>query len=338
VSTKSGQEGGQHEPVGSVAERACRKLERDLGPDLMALLRDPATQDVLVNPDGQVWIERHGSPMEWVAALSASRRQAVIETVAGFHGLQIDLKNPTIDAELPIDGSRFAGELPPVVEAPSFSIRKHASAVFSLEEYVRQGAMSDAQRQYLQQAIAARKSILVIGGTGSGKTTLVNALLKEMVRQDASQRILVVEDTRELQCEAPNRVHLRTSPTVSLTDLVRGTLRRRPDRIIVGEVRGPEALDLLMVLNTGHPGGIATLHANDAASGLTRLSTLVSMHPHAPREIAPLIADAVDLLVFIERTHSTPTPRKVSEILELHGFENGSYVVNAPRFIKGDPS
>lgn len=310
--------------------RQRAKLERELGADLITLLLDPLTQDLVVNPDGRVWVERQGGRMEEAGYLSEPQRRAVIETVAGFHNDQVDLRTPTIDCELPIAGSpRFAGEIPPVVFSPSFSIRKHASTIYPLATYVETGVMTNDQCIRLREAVANHESILIVGGTGSGKTTLVNGLLQEIVEHDPLERVLVVEDTRELQCTARNAVQFHTSPHVTMTDLVRGCLRRRPDRIIVGEVRGPEARDLLMAWNTGHPGGVATIHANNAAAGLSRLSTLVSMHAHAPREIPPLIAEAIDLLVYISRHRADGIhTRIVKEILELRGFKDGSYITN----------
>jgi type IV secretion system protein VirB11 len=174
----------------------------------------------------------------------------------------------------------------------------------------------------LQRAVLEHRNILVIGGTGSGKTTLINALIAEMIGFGPSERLVIIEDTREIQCAADNCVQLHTTPEVSMTQLLRTTLRMRPDRILVGEVRGPEALDLLMAWNTGHQGGAATLHANSARAALVRLAMLVSMHPDAPRPIEPLIAEAVDIVVHITRT---ATGRRVQEIVEVSGHGGLGY-------------
>ena len=168
------------------------------------------------------------------------------------------------------------------------------------------------------------RKILVIGGTGSGKTTLINAIINEMVRSDPDERIFILEDTGEIQCAAQNFVQYHTTLDVDMTQLLKTTLRMRPDRILVGEVRGPEALDLLDAWNTGHEGGAATLHANDALSGLTRLESLISRNPSAPKEIMSLIAEAVDMVVHITRT---PHGRKIQQIIEVQGFKRGSYQI-----------
>jgi type IV secretion system protein TrbB len=190
--------------------------------------------------------------------------------------------------------------------------------VFTLQQYVEAEIMTQAQMEFLCTAIASHRNILAIGGTGGGKTTLLNALIREVTDQFSAERLVIIEDTAEIQCAAKDYVQYHTSPDRTVIQLVRMSLRMRPDRILVGEVRGPEALDLLMAWNTGHEGGIASLHANNAAAGLTRLPTLVSMNPDAPREIEPLIGEAVDVIVHIGRTDKS---RVVKEILEVLGFD-----------------
>ena len=206
-----------------------------------------------------------------------------------------------------------------------FAIRKKAVSVFTLDDYVVSGIMTAAQCNHIKHAVSRRRDILVIGGTGSGKTTLVNAVLNHIVVIEPDVRLVIIEDTGEIQCTAKNYIQYHTSTEVSMTQLLRTTLRMRPDRIIVGEVRGPEALDLLMAWNTGHEGGVATLHANDARSGLSRLAMLISMHPDSPKPIEPLIGDAVHLIVHIART---PEGRRVEEIMEVGGYEDGRYLIN----------
>jgi type IV secretion system protein VirB11 len=219
-----------------------------------------------------------------------------------------------VSAELPIGGQRFEGILPPVVTAPAFSIRNPAARVFELSDYVTAGTMTDDQAKTLVQSVLERQNILIVGGTGSGKTTLANALLAEVAK--TGDRVLILEDTRELQCEANDQVALRTQPSVAMRQLVRSTLRLRPDRIVVGEVRGGEALDLLKAWSTGHPGGIATVHANSAADGLDRLEQLVGEVVNTvPRK---LIATAVDTIVGIENRNGT---RRVTDILEVLGCD-----------------
>jgi P-type conjugative transfer ATPase TrbB len=309
--------------VSTLKERAKKKLERDLGPLLMDALADPRTVEIMLNADGKLWQERLGERMSCIGSVPFARAEAIIKTVAGYHGKEVTRHKPILEGELPLDGSRFAGQLPPVVPAPTFAIRKQAVAIFTLEQYVDAGIMTAAQQAVLTSAIRAHRNILVIGGTGSGKTTLVNAIINAMVELDPSERVFIIEDTGEIQCAAENFVQYHTSLEVTMTMLLKTTLRMRPDRILVGEVRGPEALDLLMAWNTGHEGGAATLHANNAKAGLDRLAMLISMHPDSPKPIEPLIGEAVHVVVHIART---PEGRCVQEIIEVSGYEDGRYI------------
>lgn len=316
----------EHSEAISIKERARRKLERDMGPVLLAALNDPRTVEIMLNADGRLWQERLGEPMKCIASMRMAQAQAIIETVAGYHGKEVTRQKPILEGELPLDGSRFAGQLPPVVPAPTFAIRKRAVAIFTLAQYVEDGVMTAGQRDALVEAIRAHRNILVVGGTGSGKTTLVNAIINQMVVQDPTERVILIEDTGEIQCAAANYVQYHTSIDVNMTTLLRSALRMRPDRILVGEVRGPEALDLLMAWNTGHEGGAATLHANNARAGLDRLAMLISMHPDSPRPIEPLIAEAVHVVVHIARFEGQ---RRVQEILAVSGFDGHRYLTHA---------
>ena len=312
------------EPLNTIKERAKRKLERDMGPEFLAALNDPTTIELMLNADGKLWLERLGEKaMQCIGTMRVAQAQAIIETIAGFHGKEVTRKKPILEGELPLDGSRFAGQLPPVVPAPAFAIRKRAVAIFTLEDYVEAEIMSDHHREVLVEAVREHRNILVIGGTGSGKTTLVNAVINQMVIHDPGERVFIIEDTGEIQCAAENYVQYHTSIDVNMTALLKTTLRMRPDRILVGEVRGPEALDLLMAWNTGHEGGAATLHANNAKAGLDRLAMLISMHPDSPKPIEPLIGEAVHVVVHIARVEGS---RRIQEILEVSGFANGQYI------------
>jgi P-type conjugative transfer ATPase TrbB len=307
-------------------ERQLEKLRRDFGDVFLTALADPETVEILLNPDGTLWQERLGaSPMQ-IGSLSPTKAEAVLRTIAACLQTTITREKPTIECELPLDGSRFAGQIPPVVPAPTFAVRKRASRVFTLDQYVQAEILTPKEKEFLCEAIRDHRDILVTGGTGGGKTTVVNALIGEVTAQYPAERLIIIEDTGELQCGAANYVQYHTSPERTMTDLVRTSLRMRPDRILVGEVRGPEALDLLMAWNTGHEGGIATLHANNAQAGLARLATLVSMHPNAPRSIEPLIGDAVDVLVHIARKDGPPG-RIVREVLVVEKWdgERGEY-------------
>ena len=306
----------------SVKARAKIKLERDLGPVIMGALADPKTVEIMLNSDGKLWQERLGEKMQQIGNLSASRSESIIKTLAGFHGKEITKGRPLLECELPIDGSRFAGQFPPIVPAPTFAIRKKAIAIFTLAQYVAAGIMTPAQLLVIEAAVKNHRNILVTGSTGSGKTTLVNAIINHMVVIDPSERIVIIEDTGEIQCAADNFVQYHTTLDISMTLLLRTSLRMRPDRLLVGEVRGPEALDLLMAWNTGHKGGAATLHANHARAGLVRMAQLISMHPDAPKHIEPLISEAVQLVIHIARSQDG---RRVEEIVEIQGYEDGHY-------------
>ena len=307
----------------SVKARAKIKLERDLGPVIMGALADPKTVEIMLNSDGKLWQERLGEKMQQIGTLSASRSESIIKTLAGFHGKEITKGRPLLECELPIDGSRFAGQFPPIVPAPTFAIRKKAIAIFTLAQYVAAGIMTSAQLVVIEAAVKNHRNILVTGSTGSGKTTLVNAIINHMVVIDPSERIVIIEDTGEIQCAADNFVQYHTTLDISMTLLLRTSLRMRPDRLLVGEVRGPEALDLLMAWNTGHEGGAATLHANHARAGLVRMAQLISMHPDAPKHIEPLISEAVQLVIHIARSQDG---RRVEEIVEIQGYEDGHYL------------
>lgn len=317
------QEDDKSEEHSSLKERARKKLQRDAGSLIVDALNDPKTVELMCNGDGKLWVERLGEPMRQIGQLKPAQAESIIKTVAGYHGKEVTRQKPLLEGEWPLDGSRFAGQLPPVVRAATFAIRKKAVAIFTLDQYVEASIMTAAQCASIKKAVREHRNILVIGGTGTGKTTLVNAIIDDMVVGFPSERVFIIEDTGEIQCSAANFVQYHTTIEVSMTHLLKTTLRMRPDRILVGEVRGEEALDLLDAWNTGHPGGAATLHANSAAEGLTRLKSLVSRNKSAPAEIEPLIGEAVHVVISIARI---PEGRRIQEILEISGHENGRYI------------
>lgn len=296
-------------------ERSLESLSFNLGTELIAALNDPAVLEVLVNPDKTVWVEKLGQGMKCIGTMEPRRSRMIIALVAASMETNASVEFPIIEGELPLDGSRFEGLLPPVVSNPSFTIRKLASEVFSLGQYVEQGIMPPLVRDLLHQAVQDHKNILVVGGTGSGKTTLVNGIIDAISQLCPSDRSAIIEDTPELQSNSKNTVFLRTSDFVGMDRLLRATMRLRPDRIMVGEVRGGEALTLLKSWNTGHPGGVATVHANSAYGGLTRLEQLISEATIAPMQ--QLIAEAVDMVLFISRT---PKGRAIKEVINVTGF------------------
>ena len=298
-----------------------------MGPDIAAALSDPAVIEVMVNPDGALRLDRLGEGrVDTGIRIGAAETERIIRLVASHLRAEVHANNHIVSAELPshgIAGERFEGLLPPVALAPCFAIRKPAARIHTLGDYVEKRILSAADADVLKRAVVARKNILIAGGTSSGKTTLANALLAELASLD--ERVILIEDTRELQCAAPDCVSLRTkSGVASLGDLVRSTLRLRPDRIIVGEVRGPEALDMLKAWNTGHPGGIATVHANSAIAALYRLEQLIQEAVvMVPKR---LIAEAIDMIVFIGGRGAS---RRIETIAEVSGLTaSGDYEVS----------
>jgi P-type conjugative transfer ATPase TrbB len=311
------------------SDRRRAMLRTAMGPDIGAALADPLVIEVMVNPDGSLRLDRLGEGrIDTGVVLEGSQVERIIRLVASHARAEVHAGQPIISAELPPHaegraGERFQGVLPPVSTGPCFSIRKPAQRLYTLDDYVGDGIMTAGSANLLRLAVTQRFNILIAGGTSSGKTTLANALLAEMSWVDA--RIILIEDTRELQSPAPDTVALRTRPgAVSMADLVRSTLRLRPDRIIVGEVRGPEALDMLKAWNTGHPGGIATVHANSAEAALYRIEQLVQEAVvTVPRR---LIAEAIDLVVFIAGRGAR---RSVEAIARVVGVDpdSGAYVL-----------
>lgn len=304
-------------------ERSARMLRTAMGPAIAGFLEDPTVLEVMLNPDGRLWVDRVAEGLaDTGERILAADGERIIRLVAHHVDAEVHAGAPRVSAELPGTGERFEGLLPPIVAAPAFAIRRPAVAVFSLGDYVASGVMSEREAAVLRLAIDNRRNILVAGGTSTGKTTLVNALLAEVAK--TSDRIVLIEDTRELQCLSPNLVALRTRDGVAtLSDLVRSSLRLRPDRIPIGEVRGPEALDLLKAWGTGHPGGIGTIHAGTAIGALRRLEQLIQEAViTVPRA---LIAETINLIVVLG---GRGAERRVVELAGVNGLnESGDYAV-----------
>jgi P-type conjugative transfer ATPase TrbB len=307
-------------PLAIVLDRQTRMLRTAMGPVIAKALEDPEVVEILLNPDGSLWLDRLGAGRAPTGVhLTTQDAERIIRLVAAHVRQEVHAGAPIVSAELPETGERFEGVLPPVTRAPAFAIRKRTVGVLSLAQYVVDGVLTEAQGLVLREAVHERRNILIAGGTSSGKTTLGNALLQEMAR--TGDRVIIIEDTVELQCLADDHVPLRTKPGVaSMSELVRSTLRLRPDRIVVGEVRGAEALDLLKAWGTGHPGGLATIHAGSARGALTRLEQLI-------QEVVvtvsrALIAEAIDLIVFISGRGRT---RRVQEIVRVIGPDRDGY-------------
>ena len=303
--------------------RGARMLRTALGPAIASWLEDPGVVEIMLNPDGRLWVDRLTEGLaDTGERLSAADGERIVRLVAHHVGAEVHPDTPRVSAELPETGERFEGLIPPVVSAPAFAIRKPAVAVFTLDDYVFAGIMSADEADLLRRAVARRRNIVVAGGTSTGKTTLVNALLAEVAK--TSDRVVLIEDTRELQCKSPNLEALRTKDGVaSLSDLVRSSLRLRPDRIPIGEVRGAEALDLLKAWGTGHPGGIGTIHAGSALGALRRLEQLIQETVvTVPRA---LIVETIDLIAVLA---GRGPERRLAELAAIEGLgPNGDYAI-----------
>jgi len=305
-------------------EQIFEKLKYILGDVIVSALCDPSVIEVMVNADGKVFKDTFEGIME-IGRLDSSAVKTVIFTVANMADTLVNRENPDLSGEIPFKINenvallRFQGMIPPVVSKPIFSIRKPASRVFTLDEYLEQGIITAIQKEFIKDSVQRHRNILIVGGTGSGKTTFLNAVLSEIKGQFPKERIGIIEDTYELQCEAENKYQLRTSETRDMDALLKDCMRLRPDRIIVGEVRGKEANSLLKAWNTGHPGGLGTVHANGALSGLRRMEQLIQEANLTP--IPEIIADALNVVIYITKSKKNKAGRIVEEILEVNGYD-----------------
>ncbi|WP_369596839.1 P-type conjugative transfer ATPase TrbB [Sphingobium sp. GW456-12-10-14-TSB1] len=308
-------------------------LRTAIGPMVGHWLTDPLIVEVMLNPDGCLWVDRLGTGLaDTGRRLAPADAERIIRLVAHHVGVEVHARSPRVSAELPETGERFEGLLPPVVTAPAFAIRKPAVAVYTLADYVAAGIMSEHEADALRAGVMERLNILVAGGTGTGKTTLTNALLAEVAQ--TGDRVVLIEDTRELQCAAPNLVAMRTKDGVaSLSDLVRSSLRLRPDRIPIGEVRGAEALDLIKAWGTGHPGGIGTIHAGSALGALRRMEQLIQEAVvTVPRA---LIAETINLVAVLVRDGHG---RRLAELASVDGIDpvSGDFRLTPHSTSRGD--
>jgi type IV secretion system protein VirB11 len=308
-----------------IAERKLEALRHALGATVLAGLEEAAVVEILANPDGRLILDRIGEGRcDTGQVLSLEARERAIRLIADYVGETVTRENPRLSGVLPETGERFQAMLPPVAAGPAFSIRKRPAVIWRLDDYVRDGVMSGAQAEALRVAARDRLNILISGGTGSGKTTLANAVLAEPAF--AGDRVFLIEDTPELQCSAWDVVSVvtrRQPKAIGVADLVRDALRMRPDRIVIGEMRdGAAALETLKSWNTGHPGGLSTVHANSAIEALRRMEDLIgevaSQVPHR------MIGEAVKCVVHIRRTSSG---RRVEAVVEVLGYADGDYRV-----------
>ncbi len=306
--------------------RLYEKLYEDLGESIHNALQDEDIHEVMLNPDGQLWLDSSSKGLIRYSHLSPRQTFAIIHSIAGIHGFVVDQYSPQLEADLPffksMQGERFTAQVPPIVSSPCFSIRKKSHQVFSLEDYVESKKLTLKQADVLKNLIHQRSNILVCGGPGSGKTTVTNALILEAIKSDQNQRILILEDVPELQCKAPNVVAMLTSDTVKLTGLLRAAMRMRPDRILIGEVRGAESLDMLKAWNTGCPGGICTVHANGAVEAIQRI---IDLAMEAGLTVPPiqLVLHTIHAVVSVKRNGNQKG--FIDNILTVETYQDGKF-------------
>lgn len=307
--------------------RLYEKLHQDLGVQINPLLRDSDVHEIMLNPDGQLWVDSEKNGQISVGKIKLAQTFSIMSSIAGIHGFVVSQHHPRLEAELPhfenMQGERFTGIIPPIVTAPCFTIRKRGKKIFTLDDYVKSQRLPPSSADILRSLVRERKNILVCGGPGSGKTTMTNALIHEAVMADQTQRFIILEDVPELQCKAPNAVTLLTAASLTMRDLLHAAMRLRPDRILIGEVRGPEALDMLKAWNTGCPGGICTTHANGAEEALQRIADL-AMETGLTQPPWALLQHALDAVVAIERRGSQKGFLK--KIVRLNGRKNETFV------------
>lgn len=300
-------------------ERLLKSLEHNCGPVIMDAVRDPAVIEIMLNPDGKIWTEKYGEDQKCVGELSQAQSRLILSLVASALDETVSARSPVVEGLFPLDGSRFEGTYPPIVgPCASFSMRKKASRIITLPEYLEQGVITPDVIPLLKEAILARRNIVVVGGTSSGKTTFVKGVIHFLDELCPHDRIVILEDTAELQCKSPNAVFFLTSELAGITmrDLTKVCMRYAPKRIFVGEVRDAAALELLKLWNTGHPGGIGTFHADSATDALERLEELVEEAGAGPKQ--KLIGRAIDLIVFMTKT--ARNTRELREIVRVKGY------------------
>ena len=298
-------------------------FRRAMGPLVLDTLNEPKVVEVMANPDGSLWVDRVGKGMTQIGSMKSDDADAIIRFVAHHMGQTADGNHPTVSGTLPGTGERFEGTLPPIVIGACFSIRKPPGFIYKIEQYIEQGFMTHTQARIVREAVREKSNLFVSGGTGTGKTTFLNTILAEP--GFVCDRVLILEDTQELRSSSPNAVRMFTisgNPEATLAQLVKKSLRMRPDRIVVGEVRGGEALDMLNAMNTGHEGSLTTLHANSAEDALHRLEDMIGMvSVNIPYRS---IASAVDLVIHLERSE---IGRRIGSMCRVKDYCNGKYEI-----------
>lgn len=315
---------------GEVLNRQRAGIASYLGGAVLGWLSEPDVTDVICNPplpdeeDCRIWVARLGRDREPVGTMAPDQAMRLIGAVAASMGQEATANSPSVEGILLTDGSRFQGCIPPIVSAPFFAIRRPASVVFPLQHYVDNGRMTEAQKAIIEDAVERRLNILICGGTGSGKTTLLNGVTLAMAEITPHHRFFFIEDNPELQCSAADRTMMRTSRTMTIRDLVRVAMRSFPDRIIIGETRGPEMLDILTAWRTGHEGGAATIHSN-VASPIDALERVEDLLLQAnPNPMHRMIAKTINLIVCVAISRGE---RKVAQVAEVTGWNGRDYLL-----------
>ena len=308
----------------SKIEESHERLKHAFG-DLYSVYEDPKLMEMMFNSDGKLFYQNIGEKtIEYESEFQSARVERIIKIAAHISGITLNFQNPILETTLPFDGARFSATIPPITKVPTFSIRKKAVRIFSLQDYLDNEIITPEQLSIIKYAVSNHKNIMVAGSTGSGKTTFCNAIIQEISDQYPNERIIMIQDVAELQCASDNFVDFISDQYTTPTHLVKLCLRYKPTRILMGEIRDGVALDLLDLWNTGHEGGISTVHANSALLTLTRLENLIERNPCAPKRIPEVIADTLDYVFFIEEDHLTKR-RKLKEILKINGYDKKNH-------------
>lgn len=302
------------------SDRILAILKSSLGEKINTYFEDEDIIEIMLNDDKTVWVDSLTKGMYFTEIiLENAEAMKIINTVATFMEVRVDKENPRMSAELPDTGFRFEAVIPPNADNPIFTIRKKSILIFTLDDYVRMGSLTEFQKGVIEKAINNYKNILIVGGTSTGKTTFANACIGAIPKKD---RLVILEDTKEIRSLCPNKVSLKTSMFTTMEELFYSTMRLRPDRIIVGEIRGATSLDLLTAWNSGHSGGVSTIHSDSTEGALEQLEQYNQRKSVDKQQ--KLIGKAIDLVVVLKRVNGE---RKVVEIKEVLGFDDGKYII-----------
>lgn len=297
--------------------------QQELGNEIFSALQDDAVNEIMLNHDGSLFVERKNSNMSYLGHIKKEQAEFIVRILSNLIKKDINLNTPIIEGYISEFNARLEALLPPLTSSASFSIRKLFTCNISLSSLIVSEMLTQKTADFLINALVKHNSIIICGSTSSGKTTLLNALLNRVLEINPNERIISIEDTKELNISATNYLSLLANKDNSISDLLKSSLRLRPDRLVIGEIRGSEALDLIDAFATGHKGGMSTLHAGNHQQALRRLSLLISRHPNAPKFIENTICDSLDYLVQIERTPK----RHVTSICKIQGFKNNEFII-----------